>query len=513
MKKKAMVWRMAGINVAVQLCLAAYFFLIPSVMVIRDVSDPALKTGGIPRAAWRVHHALTGRYESWARRRVASGVAATLDLYDVPSTEWPIFGSVFYLMATESLQEAWEKDNSLSELAPKVYAAGTIEAAKDVVMDLNHHSWVKEHWGENYLHEQNVFFRSLLIGGLKSYQSLTGNREHEEFLKDQCLTLADDLDQSKYGILDDYPGECYPIDIFAAIAIIKDAGEMLELDQSAFITRSVRAFEGDMLDRLGLLPYGIDSLTGRHNEIYESPYTESGFEGPSRGVGNSYFLIFAPSLWPERSEDWYKKYEDNFWQDLWWATGFREFSEGFPNKEWGFDVDAGPIIAGFSPAANAFGYAAAVANGRFDHSYTLGVQTLAACWPMPDGTLLGTKVLSDPEHAPYLGEVNLLWLLTRRPAAGVDVVTGGRMPFFVAMMTLLYASLGVAIVYASLSKFRMIFKDDAPEIKFVWLQFSVWAGHIVASLIVLSLHLVLPSMIILLLAQVFPLVKKEKQKT
>ena len=499
-------------NCAVQLILAVYFFIIPSVMVIYDVTDPALKNGEIPRVAWRVHKAITPRYETWARRRIESGVAAELDLYDIPSTEWPVFGSTFYLMATESLQKEWEADPSLSKVAPAVYAAGTIEAAKDIIMDPNHHWWVKEHWGEEYLHEQNVFFRSLLIAGLKSYQSLTGNTEHEEFLRDQCLTLADALDKSKYGILDDYPGECYPIDIFASIAMIKEASEMLGLDQSAFLDRSVRAFEGDMLDRLGLLPYGIDSLTGRHNEIYESPHTESGYEGPSRGVGNSYFLIFARDLWPELAEDWYSKYEENFWQELWWAKGFREFSTDFPGKEWGFDVDAGPIIAGFSPAANAFGYSAAIANGRFDHSYTLGVQILAACWPMPDGTLLGTKVLSDPVHAPYLGEVNLLWLMTRQPPSGVKAVTGGTMPFFVAMMTLLYGSLGVAIAYASISKLRLVFRDKEQDVPHVRAQFAVWAVLMTAGFIVLSLHYVLPSMIIIVLAQSFPLIKAKKEK-
>ena len=28
---------------------------------------------------------------------------------DVPATEWPIFGCVFYLAATEGLQEEWER--------------------------------------------------------------------------------------------------------------------------------------------------------------------------------------------------------------------------------------------------------------------------------------------------------------------------------------------------------------------------------------------------------------------
>jgi len=506
-----MIHRMAGINCAVQLFLAAYFFIIPAVIVFVDISDPALKEGRIPRAAWRVHKAVTPRYEAWARKRIASGVAAKLDLYDVPSTEWPIFGSVFYLMATESLQREWEKDKTLSKEAPREYAAATIAAAKDVIMDPNHHWWVREHWGEDYLHEENVFFRSLLIAGLKSYQYLTGDRKHEEFLRDQCLTLADALDKSPHGVLDDYPGECYPIDIFASIAIIKEAGEMIGLDQSEFIARAERAFSGRMLDRLGLLPYTVDSLTARHHEMYESPFTESGLEGPSRGVGNSYFLIFARALYPERAEDWYKAYEENFWQEFWWASGFREFPRGLPNQEWGFDVDAGPIIAGFSPAANAFGYAAAVANGRFDHSRTLGAQVLAACWPMPDGTLLGTKVLSDPVHAPYLGEANLLWLFTRTPADGIQAVKGGHVAFFAIMMPLLYLAIGVVIAYAGIKKFRMAFATDPLQISLPRTQASAWACLLIAGFITLIAGAALHAMILVVLAQVFPLFGSPKK--
>ena len=49
--------------------------------------------------------------------------------------------------------------------------------------------------------------------------------------------------------------------------------------------------------------------------------------------------------------------------------GGSEVLERTPQGEWTFDVDAGPVLAGFSPAANAYGVAAARAQGRFDHAY------------------------------------------------------------------------------------------------------------------------------------------------
>jgi len=70
-----------------------------------------------------------------------------------------MFGSVFYLAATENLQAAWERDHGLSAVAPAVYARRTIDAAVDLILDPVHHTWVRTHWGPDYLHRENVFFR------------------------------------------------------------------------------------------------------------------------------------------------------------------------------------------------------------------------------------------------------------------------------------------------------------------------------------------------------------------
>ena len=139
------LWRMiqsrpvlgcAVVNALILAGLTLYWFLLPGVILLWDLSDSRLRhPSGIPRAAWRVHRALTPRYERWARQRIASGIAAHLQLYDVPSTEWPMFGSVFYLSATEALQDEWERDPSRSRQAPREYARKTIDACTDLVLD------------------------------------------------------------------------------------------------------------------------------------------------------------------------------------------------------------------------------------------------------------------------------------------------------------------------------------------------------------------------------------------
>ncbi|MFO7870174.1 MAG: hypothetical protein R6V03_01935 [Kiritimatiellia bacterium] len=430
---------------AVILCLlAVYFFLAPGFLVVRHLSDPDIGGKRIPRIAWNLHRDLTPRYERWARARIASGKAGHLPLYDVPSTEWPMFGSVYYLWATEALQEAWEEGISLSDEAPRVYARATIEAAVDLIMDPVHHTWVRTHWGRDYMRNENVFFRSLIIAGLTSRENLIRDGKYNAALLGHVDSLASELDASPHGVLEDYPDECYPIDVLAAIACIKRADSVLGTDHADFLERSIRAFEGDMLDGCGLIPYLVEDDTGR-------------ILGPSRGVGNSYTLIFAPELWPERAREWYARYEEHFWQDTWWASGFREYPRDMEPEfadyigvRLYYDVDAGPIIGGFSPAANAFGLAAAKVNGRLDHAYTLGTQVITASWPLPDGSLLGPRILSSREHAPYLGEACMLFFLAQRPRPSAEIVTGGHRPGCVYIGLVFYFGVGAMILVSAI---------------------------------------------------------------
>ncbi|MDO9263504.1 MAG: hypothetical protein Q7U02_06025 [Desulfosalsimonadaceae bacterium] len=406
-----------------------------------------------------MHRHLTLVYEQWARQRIASGKAANLQLHDVPSTEWPMFGSVFYLWATESLQDSWEHDPSIAPQAPKEYARRTIDAALDLILDPVHHTWVKTHWGDNYMHTENVFFRSLIIAGITSHAKLTGRQEHLDLLRDQVESLSRELDASPYGLLNDYPGECYPIDVFAATHLIRKADSLLGTDHSDFVNREMRAFQGSLMDSYGLVPYVTDSNSG---EILL----------PSRGIGNSYACIFAPELFPDMAATWYALYERYFWQKRIGVEGFREFRRDVPNCNWTFDVDSGPVIAGFSPAANAYGMAAAKANGRFDHAYTLTAQVLGACWPLADGTLLGPRILSSMAHAPYLGEANLLFLLTRQSSPGFKIVNGGHLPSFFYLELLFYFGLAARILLGGMMPLR-----GARHGRMHWplFQFGIWS--------------------------------------
>ena len=212
-----MIRWLVGINSLAVVVLATGFFIYPPIRALMDIRDPALREPGVPRVAWRLFGNLTPRYAEWATERVARGRAETLSTADISGTEWPLFGSVFYLWGVENLQSAWEGGDHSAGVEPKVFAKDAIVAASELVIEPKHASWVKKHWGADYLHRENVFYRMLVIAALTSREKLLREGVHMDMLRDQVETFSKELDGTKTGLLDDYPGECYPGDVMAAL--------------------------------------------------------------------------------------------------------------------------------------------------------------------------------------------------------------------------------------------------------------------------------------------------------
>lgn len=419
---------MRHIAVALLAILALLFLVTPGLALMSDITDPAMQGPGIPRRAHTIHRTITPRIEAWARARIEAQRAVDAPLHDVPTTEWPMFTAVFYLMGTEELQRAWERTHEGEE--PRIFAREAIVAARDLILDPSHHTWVRTHWGDDYLHQENVFFRSLLIAGLTSYTNLTHDETSLPLLRDQVETLAADLDASPLGVLNDYPGECYPIDVLAAIGLMQRADQTLGTDHSAFFQRIRRGFEGPMRDDLGLVPFRMDLPSGHHVQ-------------PGRGIGMSWVLLFTPDLWPDFNAGWYRTYEREFYEEHALLSGFREYARG-TESEWTFEIDAGPVVDGFGSAASAFGIAAARRNGRFDHAYALSTEVSAASFIMLDGTMLLPRAFSHAADAPHLGEAAIMYFLTVQPREDAPLVQPTRLPGLVWLGLAVYLGLPLA---------------------------------------------------------------------
>jgi hypothetical protein len=407
------------------IAVALPFFLFPGAILVQSIFDASLNGPGIPKLARQQHLNLTPRYERWAVSRVASGAAAHLSVTHISGTEWPLFGSVFYLRAEEAMQEAWEHDRRLFAEEPRLYARGAIDAAARLVADPIHATWVRRYWGDAYLERENVFYRMLLISALASHRRLTGSDEFVALLRAQTESLAAELDSSVHGLLDDYPGQCYPTDVIAAWEAIQRADRVLGTDHAKLIARAQRGFTGRYASESGLPPFAASSRTGAPHD-------------PSRGSSNAAICTFAAPLWPGLAAEWYRQYERLFWQRDWLAAGFREYQRGEPYSEYTFDIDAGPVIRGHGFAACAFGIAAARAHGRFDQAYPLSIEAIAASWPLPGGLLLVPRLVSDPQHAPLIGEAAIFYQLTRPTMSAVQTTHSGNLPALVFICLAIY---------------------------------------------------------------------------
>lgn len=485
-------------NTTVLALIALFFFLIPALTVVHELADPNLRVAGIPRSAWTLHENLSPRFEQWARERLDSKRAAELTIYNISGTEWPLFGSVFYLWGTESLQDEWEKNHGSGTVAPNIYARGAIEAATQLVVDPGQANWVKIHWGTNYLRTENVFYRMLVISALTSHARLTGDKKYLPLLREQADGLAAALDASRFGLLDDYPGECYPGDVLTAIAMIRRADKVLGTDHSVFVERALRGFQGRTLDVRGMVPYAADAPAG---QAY----------GPSRGCGNSYVSLFSPEIWPEQARKWYDLYSQYFWQETWTCAGFREFPKDLPGNDWYADVDSGPVLKGFGCAACAFGVGAARVNGHFEQAYPLTTEMLVTSWPLPNGRLFLPRLLSNATDAPYLGEASVLFNLTRLPAPGTPVKTGGAIPWFALIFLALQLGAGLLLLLLPIRSLRRWRKNSAtmtlhrPE-----MQLGIWASLLAGCVICLFCSKILIGLLLLAGMLFFPRCHRRK---
>jgi len=484
-----------AVNSIVLLAFAYIFGLFPLLFVVRHLPDPALREPGIPKSAVWMHERLTPRHDAWARARIASDRPLYLTTDDLVETEWPLFGSVFYLWTTEALQTAHGAGSSAVPVAPAEYAAAAIDSATELVLDPAHAEWVRQHWGERYLQYENAFYRMLILSAATAHAQITGSMDYGGLIQLQALSLAREIDRAPHGLIDDYPGECYPGDVMASLAAVSRANGLVQPGGDPMPHRLRRGLEAPTVDATGLPPYIACARSGR-------PI------GPSRGCSNSYLVFLAAEVWPEKAEEWYALYEEHFWQERAGAVGFREYPRSLPEYDWQLgDMDAGPIAGGFGMAASAFGLAAARSVGRYDHAYPLAAQMLAASWPLPDGTLLLPRILSNTVDAPHLGESCILFNLTRQPAEGMPIVTGGRVPLLVYLILGAYLAGTVLLVLAALQRLRPLLRGREPGVRFPWLQGSLWAAMMATAFLLLMTGQYAAGLIVLVACQVLPRVK------
>ena len=132
-----------------------------------------------------------GRFLSWANTYLDTNYAQSLHHDDIPATEWPMFGSVFFLVTAEDLQKQGKIDATQGTIREAVEKAAQIVASPVTA------TWVKTKWGDGYLEKENVFYRMLLILGLSSYERITGDTQYHALMSQQRADAGGRIGQGK----------------------------------------------------------------------------------------------------------------------------------------------------------------------------------------------------------------------------------------------------------------------------------------------------------------------------
>lgn len=427
---------------AVVIALSVALFIYPAVTICLVVMDSQLKQTGECRLVPAWFESASGRFLAWADTYLATNYAGSIRHDDIPATEWPMFGAVFYLVTAEDLQSQGKIDASEGTIREAVEKAAQIVASPVTA------TWVKTKWGEGYLDNENVFYRMLLILGLSSYERITGNAQYHAIMSGQSAMLTEELGKAKFHLRDDYPGECYPADMLWAVAAIQRAAKLGGEREDELAGSLMAAFNGPLKAPEGLPAFQAESRSGR---IIQG----------ARGCGNSGILLFAAELDPTIAGDWYEAYEKNFWKDIGWAIGFTEMP--LDSKDKFMDVDSGPVVCDIGSVSSAFGIGAARTAGRIDHAAPLTAEVVAASWPTPFGFLVPGLMGHLAVKSWSLGEVALLFSMTRPTQAAETVPFEGRMPSIVWICLAVYAGAGVFFIWFEIRSVRRLVRRHRGE--------------------------------------------------
>jgi len=425
----------SGVVIALSLML----FIYPAITICAVVMDCHLKQTGESRLAPMWFKSAAGRYLSWANTYLDTNYAQSIYHNDIPATEWPMFGSVFFLVTAEELQKQDKIDATQGTVGEAVDKAARIVASPVTA------TWVKTKWGESYLEKENVFYRMLLILGLSSYERISGNAQYHALMSRQRVALAEELGKANLHLRDDYPNECYPADMLWAVAAIQRAARLDGTHHNKLAKSLIAAFDGPLKAPEGLPAFQANARSG---QILQR----------ARGCGNSGILLFAAELDPVVAAHWYSAYEKNFWKDTGWIAGFTEMPRGSRGDL--MDVDSGPVLFEIGSVASAFGIGAAKSAGRIDHVVPLTMEAVACSWPTPFGPLIPGLMGRLAVKSWSLGEVALLFSMTRPACTAETVPFEGRTPFIVWILLAAYTVVGLFSIWFEIWSCRRLIRGQ-----------------------------------------------------
>jgi len=125
------------------------------------------------------------------------------------------------------------------------------------------------------------------------------------------------------------------------------------------------------------------------------------------------------------------------------------------------DVDSGPVLCGIGSVSSAFGIGAAKTAGRLDRAVPLTSEVVACAWPTPFGFLLPGLMGRATVKSWSLGEVALLFSMTRPTVAAETAPFTGRTPWIVWLLLVVYLGAGLFMIWFEIRSCRCRLRTPA----------------------------------------------------
>ena len=184
--------------------------------------------------------------------------------------------------------------------------------------------------------------RTLLLAGLHLISDTIPFELVEEY-HDNCEIMARAFESSQHGLLDSFPGFCWPTDNLAALRCLRLHDEKFGTDYSFAVEKWREWAQGALDPKYATLPFYVDSRSGE-------PLAAT------RGSALALSLIELRDVDEEMFREQYLRFREYFGNSVLGLRTWRESPEGRSLKT---DIDTGPVIHGHGVMATLIGMTAA----------------------------------------------------------------------------------------------------------------------------------------------------------
>jgi hypothetical protein len=210
--------------------------------------------------------------------------------------------------------------------------------------------------------------RTLLLAGMHLITENVPSDLTEEY-HDNCGAMADAFESSSHGLVDSFPGFCWPVDNLAALRCLRLHDEKFGTSYASVLDEWKEWAENALDPKTRTLPLRVDSETG---EVL----------APGRASVVALSLIELRDVDEEVFRQQYKRFRRHFGKSFLGVQTAREFADG---PEGGSEIDTGPIIRGHGVLASTVGMIAAKLAGDLE----------AFCGPMAIIEAIGLPTKTD----------------------------------------------------------------------------------------------------------------------